>query len=408
MLLQSGCVQLTGDPTLSQVGIGPIVYRATGCAEAVGSTCPPPDSHVGTSTNPGQMLVALKVPLDYPLPATFTFEGATTPVFRPSPTYTSELERLTPAEAGRTWAGYISDLSTFTPGGTGALAFTFDRPAPAGGSPRARAVPVMIVLGARTGTVANGGDSARPVSCGATANDLTGFADGTVCKDASFDLTGVGRDLALTAGAPVTVVPGATANVRITARYAGTADPSVNFSLSARTTVPRATALPSVAAFAPPADSVSKVSLSVAVPASTPPGTYGVTLTARLASGQVRTAAATIVVAAPCAGKRATIAGTAGPDTLRGTAGDDVIAGRGGADVISGLGGDDVICGDAGADRISGGAGRDRILGGPGPDRLSGGPGRDVLAGGPGDDLLTGGGALDVITGGPGVNVIAQ
>src|SRR5581483_2879530 len=91
---------------------------------------------------------------------------------------------------------------------------------------------------------------------------------------------------------------------------------------------------------------------------------------------------------ARCAGLRATIAGTAGPDALRGTAGPDVIAGLGGNDTITGLGGNDTISGGAGNDRLFGELGNDTLLGGPGNDTLLGGPGVDRLDGGPGVNVV--------------------
>ena len=58
-------------------------------------------------------------------------------------------------------------------------------------------------------------------------------------------------------------------------------------------------------------------------------------------------AAPSAQAAAPeCFGRRATIVGTPGPDSLTGTPGPDVIVGLGGADNIAGLGGDDLIGGD--------------------------------------------------------------
>jgi uncharacterized delta-60 repeat protein len=96
-----------------------------------------------------------------------------------------------------------------------------------------------------------------------------------------------------------------------------------------------------------------------------------------------------------CAGRKATIVGTARRDLLRGTARRDVIAGLAGDDVIRGLGGDDVICGGPGADTLLGGAGRDRLLGEAGRDSLNGGAGRDVLGGGAGRDRCAGGAGLD-------------
>ena len=81
-----------------------------------------------------------------------------------------------------------------------------------------------------------------------------------------------------------------------------------------------------------------------------------------------------------CAGRPATIAGTAGRDLLRGTRRADVIAALGGNDRVEGLRGNDLVCG---------GAGRDRLLGGRGSDRLIGGRGRDTCLGGPGSDRIS-------------------
>ncbi len=111
---------------------------------------------------------------------------------------------------------------------------------------------------------------------------------------------------------------------------------------------------------------------------------------------------------ATCAGRRATIVGTAGNDTIRGTAGNDVIVGLGGNDVISGLGGRDIICGMAGNDRIYGGRGHDRIDGGAGVDRLWGGSGRDKILGGAGRDICDGGRGRDTGSGCETVKKIRQ
>jgi uncharacterized delta-60 repeat protein len=131
--------------------------------------------------------------------------------------------------------------------------------------------------------------------------------------------------------------------------------------------------------------------------------------------------------AAPtCAGKRATIIGSAGRDRLTGTKKADVIVGLGGNDVINGLAGNDIVCGGAGADKLTGGAGADRLLGdagadtltggagadtltgGAGADKLLGGAGRDKLLGGAGADKLLGGAGIDVLAGGAGKNIRTQ
>ena len=112
--------------------------------------------------------------------------------------------------------------------------------------------------------------------------------------------------------------------------------------------------------------------------------------------------------AAKCAGKQATVVGTAGRDVIKGTKKRDVIAGLGGNDVIRGLGGNDTICGGSGKDKLVGGAGKDRLLGGAGKDKLLGGRGRDKLKGGKGKDTLIGGPGHDTLNGGPGKDKQSQ
>ena len=86
-----------------------------------------------------------------------------------------------------------------------------------------------------------------------------------------------------------------------------------------------------------------------------------------------------------CAGQRATIAGTSGPDKLRGTPGDDVIAAKGGDDSVRGLRGDDIVCAGAGADLVRGQGGDDTLKGGSGKDELRGGAGSNRCRGGGSD-----------------------
>ena len=96
-----------------------------------------------------------------------------------------------------------------------------------------------------------------------------------------------------------------------------------------------------------------------------------------------------------CAGRQATIVGTAGRDRLRGTRRADVIVALGGNDRVSAAGGADLVCGGRGNDRLGGGRGPDRLNGGQGKDTLSGGPGRDRLFGGPQPDSCLGGSGRD-------------
>jgi Ca2+-binding RTX toxin-like protein len=102
---------------------------------------------------------------------------------------------------------------------------------------------------------------------------------------------------------------------------------------------------------------------------------------------------------ASCAGRAATIVGTAGADRLIGTRAFEVIVGGRGNDRIGGGGGNDLICAGPGNDRVAGGGGEDRLLGGPGRDRLRGGRGNDRLIGGPGADRFRGGPGIDAASG---------
>lgn len=90
-----------------------------------------------------------------------------------------------------------------------------------------------------------------------------------------------------------------------------------------------------------------------------------------------------------CGGRKATIVGTNGNDSLRGTSRADVIDARGGNDTIAGRGGNDVICGGNGNDTLKGNGGNDKLYGGAGRDALNGGSGRDSCSGGTGRDTTS-------------------
>ena len=103
---------------------------------------------------------------------------------------------------------------------------------------------------------------------------------------------------------------------------------------------------------------------------------------------------------ARCAGKNATIVGSAGAEKLKGTKKADVIAGLGGNDRISALAGNDIVCGGDGKDTIDLGKGKDEARGEKGADTLKGGPGKDKLLGAAGKDKLLGGPGQDLCNGG--------
>jgi poly-gamma-glutamate capsule biosynthesis protein CapA/YwtB (metallophosphatase superfamily) len=125
-----------------------------------------------------------------------------------------------------------------------------------------------------------------------------------------------------------------------------------------------------------------------------------------------------------CAGRLASLVGTAGSEVLVGTPRADVIAGRGGDDTIQGYGGNDLLCGGPGDDILWGGPGFDELHGEDGNDTLYGGidrdvlwgengddslwgePGPDALFGGEGDDRLWGQEGVDLLTAGPGEDLL--
>jgi uncharacterized repeat protein (TIGR01451 family) len=119
-----------------------------------------------------------------------------------------------------------------------------------------------------------------------------------------------------------------------------------------------------------------------------------------IAANDSATARTTIVEpsgsTALCGGRKATIVGTPGADTLDGTAGRDVVVAGAGKDVIRGLSNKDVVCAGGGADTLKGGDDADLLKGGGGDDLLKGGSGDDVLKGGRGDDRCRGGAGADI------------
>jgi Ca2+-binding RTX toxin-like protein len=135
--------------------------------------------------------------------------------------------------------------------------------------------------------------------------------------------------------------------------------------------------------------------------------TLTILVSAALTAGLLATAFAAPATAAKpkCAGKVATIVGTAKGEVITGTNKADVIVARGGHDRIYGRGGNDTICGGGGHDKIVGARGNDLIFGGLGRDKLFGGSGRDRLLGGPANDRLAGGPGNDACLQGAGAGL---
>ena len=127
------------------------------------------------------------------------------------------------------------------------------------------------------------------------------------------------------------------------------------------------------------------------------------------AAGQTTTLTAD-TPAVLCAGRVATIVGTAGNDNLTGTRNVDVIVGMGGndrieagaGDFVCGGDGDDTLTGVSGAATLRGGAGNDRITGGSVNDAIDGGDGNDKIDAGSGNDTIDAGAGNDAVDTGSG------
>ena len=78
--------------------------------------------------------------------------------------------------------------------------------------------------------------------------------------------------------------------------YPSSATPAADFALSATTTLPGGSPTPILTRLIPASNSVTRVPVAVGVPANARPGAYEVTLTARLSTGQTRTATGRLTV----------------------------------------------------------------------------------------------------------------
>lgn len=99
-------------------------------------TCPEVGSttvHAGNDNQNVQFFIAYRVTAGATAPPTLRFDGdpGTGPLFTPNASYTSELQRLSPAPAGQQWIGYTSTLFDYIAGAsptTGVIAAEFGTP----------------------------------------------------------------------------------------------------------------------------------------------------------------------------------------------------------------------------------------------------------------------------------------
>jgi uncharacterized delta-60 repeat protein len=241
-------------------------------------------------------------------------------------------------------------------------------------------VKVLVRPGGQIVVASNAGDEdTRMLATQLTSEGAVDYDfgdDGTAAAD--FDGRSLTWDTVLQRDGKVVIVGAATADkVFAVARFATSGALDAGFGIAGKTTV----------AFGP---------VNQATAAALQPDGKLIVAGVTLAGDVARPALARLLPTAPvpragdpkpapavrrCAGRVATIVGTAGRDTLRGTRRADVIVALGGNDRVLARGGNDVVCGGPGNDRLSGGSGRDRLRGGAGRDRCIGAAGKDRARG---------------------------
>jgi len=309
-LALTGCVKIESESGTQRDAIGNVVDVVVGmCISDAAPPCPAGDTNSNTSgTDPSQLLIAFRIPDAVRAPATISAEyrapqtGSTTLVT--SPSLTSELQAKAPPPAGEKWAGYISPSITTADQHQSArfdVRAAFDITPPADGPSLPSPFRFHTVAGRRAPTP----DSSDPVVCAADVTAVGADAHDTRCVDSpkGTEDQAIGgatevplADLVLFQPAGTSVQPGQSVSLPFVL-HGTRLDGSAPFDLTATTDIPGGTATPAAASASPgAADLESPVALTV--PASTPPGLYIVTLSARRGD-QTRSAAATINVAAP-------------------------------------------------------------------------------------------------------------
>jgi hypothetical protein len=270
--------------------------------DADGGTATTPDKRPDGSrctglSDDGQLLVGFRVPIGSDGPPTFaTDEGDLT--LEKSPTYTQQLQVKFPAPAGEHWVGYISTVRTFQ---TGAAADSptgihpeFTLPAPADGAPFTGSYHWRWVVGFRNIAKAN---ARNGVSCDAATFCVDSPPEGQVANDLPASAV---SDFGVLAGGRVVAAQGTTATVAFPVRYVDAAVPALGtqqFSITATTGIPGSSPAPTAATLRATSNSTPTANVRVPIPATTPLGSYTVTLSAKTGAPAVeRSNTATIAV----------------------------------------------------------------------------------------------------------------
>jgi hypothetical protein len=320
-----GCLVFEQPPSAVQEGlIGDAIVTVRVCTseEPSAKACPNNGNSGQPASTKGekvefQSLLAFRVPNDVSGPPSFQtttveqpYPGFATLTFTSNQSFSASLQRFYPAPPGEHWEGYVSSVFPYKSeegpyGFTASAAFTLARGA--NGAPFAGPFHYVATTGVRG---INDSESlpSRPVDCepAARAHEATRCIDDPTVNETTEEIAVPEsslptRDFGVVGGGQATTSAGGSASVPFIGQLAGLSAPGLTFALGASTALPGATVTLSSSSLTPADNSSNPVTVTVGVPAGTPPGTYPVTLTAQLPSGQARSGVGAIVVTAPAA-----------------------------------------------------------------------------------------------------------
>lgn len=322
----SGCTFLAFQQGFQVGASGPVLVSSSICASGSTNCANNGNSNVPATiftSATGQVLLGYRLSSAAVAPMTLTSAQGVL-VFTQSPSFTSELQRLSPAPAGQKWVGYISNTQQYSKTAqiqADTVDSKFELGQGADGSPFPTPLAIATVVGSRT--VGGAFAASRPVVCGNSLTtlfneDTTGntiaFAicvDSSVPSNFATNSLFPTRDLGVLAGTTSSARQGTLASLPFRVRFSGTASPAADYTLSAITNLPGAVAAPNPADLQPASNSDTVVPVAVGVPPNAAPGTYTVTLTAKALGSETRTGTGQLTVLATPGGGAAGGAGKA-------------------------------------------------------------------------------------------------
>jgi hypothetical protein len=304
----SACVSIRSQTLTQHDVIGDNEIATTICEDTSGSPAPStgcPVSNNPSSATPTELLVAYRLPDGMRAPDSFvgTVDSPTPPEiqinFKKDKGYTDSLTAVAAPPAGEHWVGYRGDG---TSGSDVNLNPRFGLPRPSDGHAFHGPLKYRTVVGFYSTSTPNAED---PVVCNADPTQpSTPNSNGSssVCidyptgTDWQSDESFATRDLGIVPPAQTSAQQNSSTELTFTADYAGASTATATFSLTATTTAPDVMLKPSATSLTPATDSQTPITVAANVLPTTPAGTYAVTLTAKNAAGQTRTATTKLVV----------------------------------------------------------------------------------------------------------------